>query len=95
MRTEEEEVIMQEIENPDEVVVQLTETPDEQYDIMSWLYHALKGSAVCAEYLADAHAAKDEDLASFFEKVLKENRKHIQHAKKLLAERLSKTPKAI
>ena len=48
-------------------------------------------AAVCAEYLEDAQEAADQELVSFFEAVLQEDRKRAERAKDLLAKRLAST----
>ncbi len=45
---------------------QITGTRDEHYDIISVLYHVLKGAENCDTYALDAEAAGDERLANFF-----------------------------
>jgi len=45
---------------------QITGTRDEHYDVISVLYHVLKGAENCDTYALDAEAAGDERLASFF-----------------------------
>jgi hypothetical protein len=76
-------------DTPIDEVDELTGTPNERYDILSVLYHALKGAAVCAEYLEDAQEAADQELVSFFEAVLQEDGKRAERAKDLLAKRLA------
>jgi hypothetical protein len=76
-------------DTPSDEVDELTGTPNEHYDVVSVLYHALKGAAVCAEYLEDAREAADQELVSFFEAVLEEDRKRAERAKDLLAKRLA------
>jgi hypothetical protein len=88
-REDRQEAIMQETDTATERLAALTGTPDEHYDIVSVLYHALKGAAVCAEYLEDAQRAKDQELASFFEAVLEEDRRRAERAKTLLAKRIT------
>ncbi|MDQ4129044.1 MAG: hypothetical protein M3151_14045 [Actinomycetota bacterium] len=43
-----------------------TGTRDEHYNLISVLYHALKGADNCEHYAMDAEAAGDERLAAFF-----------------------------
>ena len=45
---------------------QTTGTRDEHYDLISVLYHALKGADNCNMYAFDAEAAGNERLAAFF-----------------------------
>ena len=56
-----------------------TGTRDEHYDLVSVLYHALKGADNCDHYAMDAEAAGDERLAAFF--------REAQGGQMLLAER--------
>ena len=42
------------------------ETRDEHFDLVSVLYHALRGADACGRYASDAEAAGDERLAAFF-----------------------------
>lgn len=76
-----------------EEIAELTGMPDEHYDIVSVLYHALKGAAVCAAYLEDAEDAKDEELVSFFRDVIEEHRRRAQLARDLLARRIAEDQK--
>ncbi len=41
-------------------------TRDEHFDLVSVLYHALRGAHACGRYASDAEAAGDERLAAFF-----------------------------
>ncbi len=45
---------------------QTTGTRDEHYDLISVLYHNLKGADNCNTYAIDAEAAGNERLAAFF-----------------------------
>jgi hypothetical protein len=83
------EATMRENDTMTREVAELTGTPNEHYDIVSVLYHALKGAAACAEYLRDAKEAKDQELVSFFERVLEEDRRCAELAKDLLAKRIA------
>jgi hypothetical protein len=62
---------------------------DEQYNIVSVLYHALKGAATYAEYLRDAEEADDQELVSFFQQAVEENRQRAERARNLLAKRIT------
>ena len=46
-----------------------TGTPDEQYNLVSVLYHSLKGAQIYAQYTKDAEEAGDTELASFLRDV--------------------------
>ncbi|MGI8860867.1 MAG: hypothetical protein ACR2HO_12080 [Rubrobacteraceae bacterium] len=56
-----------------------TGTRDEHYDLISVLYHALKGADNCDHYAMDAEAEGKQDLADFF--------REAQGGQQLLAER--------
>jgi hypothetical protein len=45
---------------------QTTGTRDEHYDLISTLYHALKGAEACGAYALDAEAGRRAKLAEFF-----------------------------
>ena len=70
---------------------QLTGERDESYDLISVIYHALQGAKSCAQYVRDAHAHADEQLAQFFEEVRGSHVEVAQQAKQLLAARLDPT----
>lgn len=56
-----------------------TGTRDEHYNLISVLYHALKGADNCHHYAMDAEAEGEQDLADFF--------REAQGGQELLAER--------
>jgi rubrerythrin len=68
---------------------QVTGTRDEHYDLISVLYHATHGAWNYDQYVDDAQQAGDEELAQFFRDVKEQNRQRSEHAKQLLATRLS------
>ena len=63
--------------------------PDEHYDVLSVLYHALKGAQKAQTYQADAEAADDDELAAFFAETHAEYAARAVQAKQLLVERLA------
>lgn len=69
---------------------QLTGTPDEHYNLVSVLYHALKGGQIYAQYAQDADEAGDAELKEFFEDMQSAERARSDTAKKLLARRLGR-----
>lgn len=71
------------------VGTQHTETYSAYFDLVSVLYHALKGGAVYAQYIQDAQQAADQELAQFFQQVLQEDRLRAERAMALLAQRQS------
>lgn len=72
-------------------VARLTGERDENYDLIAVVYHALKGAEACAQYVRDAEASGDEQLAQFFEEVRGSHIELAQQAKQFLAERLDPT----
>jgi hypothetical protein len=69
----------------------ITGERDENYNLISVVYHALKGAELSAQYVRDAEAAGDEQLAQFFEEVRGSHVELAQQAKQFLAERLDPT----
>ncbi len=67
---------------------QKTGTKDEHFNLVSVLYHALEGGEAYDQYIADAEASGDQDLAQYFRDVQTEERERAQRAKRLLLERL-------
>jgi hypothetical protein len=63
-----------------------TGTRDETYDIIAVLYHALHGAENCQRYQQDA--SKDEELSSFFEESMNQQRQIANRGKQLLQARL-------
>ncbi len=61
---------------------------DEQYDLISVLYHALKGAETISRYIDDAREADDEELADFLTETKDEYAARAEKAKRLLANRL-------
>jgi hypothetical protein len=74
----------QELEDSAEV----TGTPDEHYNLVSVLYHSLKGAETYATYVEDADEAGDEELAEFFQDVQEQEQARADRAKELLVRRL-------
>jgi hypothetical protein len=61
---------------------------DANFNLISVLYHALQGAETYAQYVRDAQAAGDEQLAQFLEEVRGSQIELAQQAKELLAMRL-------
>jgi hypothetical protein len=61
-----------------------TGTRDEHYNLVSVLYHALRGTDNCDHYALDAEAAGDERLAAFFREAQGEQMLLAERAKVLL-----------
>ncbi len=60
---------------------------DPTYNLISILYHALKGADLYNEYIEDAEAAGDNDLRDFFIEVREQDSLRAQRARQLLAGR--------
>ena len=58
------------------------------YNVVSVQYHALKGSSVYSQYIEDARAAGESEVAEFFERVQAEDSQRAQDCHHLL-EKLS------
>lgn len=66
---------------------QVTGTADPHFNLVSVLYHALRGGEVYDQYIRDAEEAGDDDLTEFFQDVQRQDRDRAERAKKLLAQR--------
>jgi hypothetical protein len=65
-----------------------TGTRDETYDVVAVLYHALQGAENCQTYSQDAGG--DQELRSFFDEALNQQRQIADRAKQLLKSRLER-----
>ena len=65
-----------------------TGTRDSTYDVVSVLYHALKGADTCQTYLNDANT--EQQLRQFFEQAMQVQRQLADQAKMLLQEQLGR-----
>ncbi|MCW3798295.1 hypothetical protein OMW55_10825 [Sphingomonas sp. BN140010] len=65
-----------------------TGTRDSTYDVVSVLYHALKGADTCQTYLSDANT--EQQLRQFFEQAMQMQRQLADQAKMLLHDQLMK-----
>ena len=65
-----------------------TGTRDETYDVIAVLYHALQGAENCQRYVQDASG--DQELRSFFEQALNQQRQIADQAKQLLQRSLQR-----
>jgi hypothetical protein len=61
---------------------------DEVYGVVSVLYHALKGSEACGQFIREARSAGDDELAAFFRQCRLEQTALADRAKALLFTRL-------
>ncbi|RKG78813.1 hypothetical protein D7W82_31740 [Corallococcus sp. CA049B] len=67
---------------------EVTGTRDEHHDLISTLYHLLKGASVSEQYRRDAEAAGDQELAQLFRDWQDEQRNLAERAKNLLGARM-------
>jgi hypothetical protein len=65
-----------------------TGTRDESYNLISALYHLLKGASSCERYIRDAQEAGDQELVQFFKDWQEGQRDFSERAKNLLGGRL-------
>jgi hypothetical protein len=61
---------------------------DEHYNLISALYHLLKGATPSDQYIQDAQEAGDQELAQFFKDWQEEQRNLSERAKNLLGSRM-------
>ena len=66
-----------------------TNFPDKDYNLISVLYHVLKGADKCDTYIRDAEKEGDHELAEFFVETKKKYMEVAEEAKKLAAGRIS------
>jgi hypothetical protein len=59
---------------------------DVTFDLISLQYHSLKAGHDYGQYVRDARNAGKEDIASFFEDVMREDSQRAQRAHEFLAE---------
>src|SRR5262245_55591479 len=55
-----------------------------EYDLVSILYHALKGAETYAQYLEDCRTLGDEELTAFIHDCIDQERMRAQKAKRIL-----------
>ncbi|QSQ24717.1 hypothetical protein JY651_07160 [Pyxidicoccus parkwayensis] len=65
-----------------------TGTRDEHYNLISALYHLLKGASNAEQYIADAEEAGDQELAQFFRDLQDGQKDLAERAKNLLGGRM-------
>ncbi|MFY2560178.1 hypothetical protein ACN469_21385 [Corallococcus terminator] len=61
---------------------------DAHYNVISTLYHLLKGASTAEQFIQDAEQAGDPELAQFFRDWREEQRDLAERAKNLLSARL-------
>jgi hypothetical protein len=66
-----------------------TGTRDEHYNLISALYHLLKGASTAEKYIQDAQEAGDQELVQFFKDWQDEQRNFSERAKNLLGGRMT------
>ncbi|MFP2957650.1 hypothetical protein ACLEPN_07410 [Myxococcus sp. 1LA] len=71
-----------------------TGTRDEQYNLISVLYHLLKGASTSEAYIRDAEENGDPELAQFFRDWQEEQRNLAERAKNLLGARTAGVSRA-
>lgn len=71
-----------------------TGTRDESYNLISALYHLLKGASNAEQYIRDAQEAGDQELVQFFKDWQDEQRNLSERAKNLLGSRVGGGVKA-
>lgn len=76
--------------SPEDEEGELTGTADADYNLVSVLYHSLKGAQTYAQYIQDAEEAGDTELVEFFEDVQEDEQIRADRAKELLARRLGR-----
>ena len=62
---------------------------DRNYNLVSILYHALKGADTYVQYISDAEADGDHELVDFFREVQTEEKRRVDRARELLAARIA------
>ncbi|NTX01412.1 hypothetical protein HUA74_05140 [Myxococcus sp. CA051A] len=67
---------------------------DAHYNVISTLYHLLKGASTAEQFIQDAERAGDPELAQFFRDWRDEQRHLAERAKNLLGARLGTTERA-
>lgn len=65
-----------------------TGTRDTTYNLVSVLYHALQGAETYDQYVRDAIASSDYEVAAFFREVQEEQRQRADRAKQVLTNML-------
>ena len=61
---------------------------DVTYNLVSNLYHSLKGADACEQYIRDAQQSGDRELEEFFRDCQEQNRDLAERAKNLLGAKL-------
>ena len=67
---------------------------DVTYNLVSNLYHSLKGADACDQYIRDAQESGDRELEEFFRDCQEQNRDLAERAKNLLGAKLGQGAQA-
>jgi hypothetical protein len=62
--------------------------PNQSYDLVSVLYHVLKGTRTYSMYIRDAQQTGDQELVQFFQDVQAQDQQRATRAQQLLQKRL-------
>jgi hypothetical protein len=65
-----------------------TGTENKTYNLVSVLYHALKGAVITQQYKEDAEREGDRELAQFFQRDIEQKRSLAEEVKRLLKSRI-------
>ena len=65
-----------------------TGTPNHIYDAVAALHNLLEAGTVYEQYISDAQAADDTELADLFERLQSEDQQRVEELKGLLGSRL-------
>jgi hypothetical protein len=71
-----------------EIMTSHTGAKDKDYDLISVLYHSLKGADLCHTYAEDAKRDGDNELAGFFDEAREQYRSLAEKAKKFTKSKL-------
>lgn len=66
-----------------------TNASNRQYDLVSVLYHSLKGAQTYDAYKLDAQQEGDQELSAFFQQLQQEDMARADKARQLLGSRMS------
>ncbi|MBW3609442.1 MAG: hypothetical protein KY463_14065 [Actinobacteria bacterium] len=66
-----------------------THTDDRTYDLISVAYHALQAGETHEQYIRDAEARDDQEVADFFREIQQQHNRTADRAKQLMHSRLA------
>jgi hypothetical protein len=61
-----------------------------EYNLVSEMHSLLKGNAALQQYIEDARAAGDQELASCFQALHEQNKENVTKLRQMLVQRISK-----